>query len=131
MDEGIRQEQAAEAAASEAAEHAWDKPIEVDDVTLAFPADVMNTLMPPHDECEAALDAMPDRGEKWRDVQRTWFFNGLNTKTTFMLRDGIDGKLMMRHLGAIQGSFEPKHEHKEAAVAYLLSLWCEDVKDYK
>ena len=33
--------------------------------------------------------------------------------------DGIDAKKAMRHLATIQRSWSPKHEHKEAAVAFL------------
>lgn len=32
-----------------------------------------------------------------------------------------------RHISACLGSYEPKHEHKIAGVAYLLSLWFEPV----
>jgi hypothetical protein len=105
----------------------WAAPQVVDDVTLAFPANVVADLMPTREECEAALKAMPDRGRGWREFQRQWFFHGLDPKTTVNLREGIDGKTAFRHLSAIQGSFEPKHEHKEAAVAYLASRWFEDV----
>jgi hypothetical protein len=42
----------------------------------------------------------------------------------------VDGELAIRHLQVIQASFEPKHEHKEAAVAYLASLWFTDF-DYE
>jgi hypothetical protein len=107
----------------------FSQPQEVDDVLLAFPADVMH-LMPDPDDCEDALDALPrEEEEKWRSFQRKWFFNGLPENTKVDLKDGIDGDTAFRHLGAIQGSFQPKHEHKEAAVAYLASLWFEDV-DY-
>jgi hypothetical protein len=92
---------------------------------LAFPASVSH-LMPPRDECEAALDAMPDRGRGWREFQRRWFSNGLPDDTTVNLREGVDGNTAFRHLSAIQGSFEPKHQYKEAAVAYLASLWFEE-----
>ena len=109
----------------------WTKPTEVDDVTLAFPANALE-LMPPRDECEAALaDLSAKERKKWIDFQRTWFFNGLPKDVKFTLRDGIDGDKALRHLGMIQGSFAPKHEHKEAAVAYLASLWFKDVKDFK
>lgn len=79
--------------------------------------------MPPRDECETALNAMPDHGRDWIEFQRQWFYEGLPADTTMDLKDGIDGNAAFRHLSAIQGSFEPKHEHKEAAVAYLASLW--------
>jgi len=45
-----------------------------------------------------------------------------------MPNDGIDQNKALRHIKAILGSFEPKHEHKEAAAAYLLSLWFKSVK---
>ena len=106
----------------------WSKPIEVSDIDLAFPANV-DHLMPEHSFCTAELDALPDSGRFWIEFQRKWFFNGLPSTTTFNLRDGIDRSSAIRHLGAIQGSFQPKHEHKEAAVAYLASLWFESV-DY-
>ena len=79
---------------------------------------------------EAGLDALPPEDkEKWLAFQSRWFFRGLPETTSLDLKDGIDGKLAIRHLGAIQGSFAPKHEHKMAAVAYLASLWFNDV-DY-
>jgi len=44
----------------------------------------------------------------------------------FRVAEGVDGGLAIRHLQVIQASFEPKHEHKEAAVAYLASPWFTD-----
>jgi len=38
-------------------------------------------------------------------------------------KDGVDVKKAMRALKAALGSFEPKHEHKMAAVGYMLSQW--------
>jgi hypothetical protein len=108
----------------------FSKPMPVDDVTLAFPANALD-YMPPREVCEAHLEALPDQGQKWIDFQRTWFFSGLAETTKLHLREGIDGEEAMRHLKVIQGSFAPKHEHKEAAVAYLASLWFDDVKNYK
>src|SRR5437870_2890832 len=90
------------------------QPIAVDAVTLAFPADV-RALMP-------AYDAIPEEfkqtfGEnKWVRFQKDWFFHGLkDLKAT--PKPGIDPATAWRHLKAIQGSYQPKHEHKEAAVA--------------
>jgi hypothetical protein len=31
-------------------------------------------------------------------------------------------------LVAVPGSFEPKHEHKEAVAGVLMSMWCETPK---
>lgn len=100
----------------------WAAPQPVDDVLLAFPASVSH-LMPPREECESALEAMDDRGRRWIEFQQRWFHEGLDPSTSFEMRDGINPATALRHLAAIQGSFEPKHEHKEAAVAYLASRW--------
>ena len=106
----------------------FSKPTEMSDVEMAFPANALN-YMPSREECEAALEAMPDEQEKkWRDFQRHWFFRGLPETVEFDLADGIDGNTAFRHLGAIQGSYAPQHQHKEAAVAYLASLWFTDVR---
>ena len=105
------------------------KPQEISDVFMAFPADVSD-LMPSYEECVKELNALPhEEQEKWRKFQRTWFFNGLSQNVTVDLKDGIDGNMAFRHLQAIQGSFQPKHQHKEAAVAYLASLWFNDVSN--
>jgi hypothetical protein len=107
-------------------EERWAKPQVVDDVTIAFPAHVRE-LMPSREDCDAALDAMPDKGRKWRELQQRWFFQGLQG-AKFKAADGINTDEALRHLSVLQGSFEPKHEHKEAAVAYLMSRWFKDVK---
>lgn len=100
-------------------------PQDVDDVLLAFPAQVEH-LMPPRDECEAALAALPRRGMPWRRFQSDWLARGLPPSVRVRARPGVDLNTAFRHLAAIQGSYQPKHEHKEAAVAYLASLWFEE-----
>ena len=105
----------------------WTKPTEVSDLDIAFGANALD-YMPPRQECEDALKALGKRGQEWRDFQREWFFHGLPGETEFEPKDGIDPKAAFRHLRVIQGSFAPKHEHKEAAVAYLASLWLKKVK---
>lgn len=108
------------------------KPIKVSDVELAFPAHAERELMPPHEECVTGLDALPEsERKKWRDFQNTWFMRGLPATVTFDLKDGIDGETAFRHLQAIQGSYAPKHQHKQAAVAYLSSLWFHDVHNWE
>jgi hypothetical protein len=95
-------------------------PQDIDDVTLAFPASVRH-LMPPMAE-------IPDEfhmgsGNEWVEFQERWFFHGLGVDSKLYAKDGIDPETALRHLTAIQGSFEPKHQEKVAAVAYLASLW--------
>ena len=72
------------------------------------------------------MDDIPDEfkrfgGTPWNRWQEQWFYRGL--KEIPESKDGVDQEKAMRHLAAVQGSYEHKHEHKEAAVAYLASLW--------
>ena len=61
----------------------------------------------------------------------SWFFsgakgapNGLTIDgVTFTAKPGVDANKALRAIKAVLGSFEPKHEHKEAACAYMLSEW--------
>jgi hypothetical protein len=64
----------------------------------------------------------PDR-QKWERFQSDWFYCGLKSTDGLIPREGVDKAKAMRHLKTIQGSFEPSHEDKVAAVAYLASLW--------
>lgn len=96
----------------------WAEPQEVSDVLMAFPGDVMH-LMP-------AYEDVPTVDAKWSIFQSHWFLHGLSGDTAINYKDGIDPNKAMRHLACIQGSFEPKHEHKAAAVAYLASRWFND-----
>ena len=97
-------------------------PIPVDDATLAFPASVSN-LMPPMDEIPAEFKRHD--GTKWNCLFSDMFYRGLSD-ISLTPKDGIDPETAWRHISAISGSYEPKHQHKEAAVAYLLSQWFED-----
>jgi hypothetical protein len=91
-------------------------PVAVDGASMRF-GDVMKKLLPP-------MRDIPDKYEGrhvWTKWQNDWFFRGLGHYP--VARDGIDRAAAMRHLATIQRSFEPKHEHKEAAVAWLASQW--------
>jgi hypothetical protein len=98
-------------------------PQPVSPIQLAFPADV-TALIPPM--ADIPEDFRLNRGEakRWIRFQQKWFFQGLSAGDIGP-KDGVDLAAAMRHLKVIQGSWEPKHEHKEAAVAYLASLWLE------
>lgn len=93
------------------------QPQKISDVDLAFPATVSH-LMPKFEEIPTGY---PNE-TKWRQFQSDWFYAGIKAKG-IKVKEGIDRRDAFRHLQAIQGSFEPSHEHKEAAVAYLASLW--------
>lgn len=94
---------------------------EVSDLDLAFPADV-TLLMPRYDDIP---EEFRNGSSKWNRLFADWFFSGLE-KLDASPKDGVDVKKALRHIRAIMGSFQPSHEHKEAAVAFLLSEWLED-----
>ena len=105
----------------------FDQPHEVSDLQVVFPADLGNLL--------PAWDAIPEnfrthlgdaQSRPWKEFQARWFFKGFS-KSAVTPRDGVDLDKAIRHLKVIQGSYEPKHEHKEAAVAWLASRWFEAV----
>ena len=97
----------------------WNAPKEVDDITLAFPARVVGTYLPP-------ISEIPDefvRGKsEWCKIVSNLFFKGGSLPS---VKPGIDAAKAKRHLMTVLGSFEPKHEHKEAGAAWLMSMWYE------
>lgn len=99
-------------------------PIEVDNVLLAFPADVMR-LLPKWEDIPAEFKN-PNRPTKWNNLFNDWFYHGLKSLVR-KPKPGIDELKAIRHLSCIVGSYEPKHQHKEAGVAYLMSLWFDDI----
>lgn len=102
------------------------KPVKVSDVTLAFPAKVVGTLLPDWDDIPEDFqryDYTP-----WHRLVGKWFALGLKDNEIPEVKEEFDAEEVWRHLGACMRSFEPKHEHKEAGVAYLMSLWCKPIK---
>jgi hypothetical protein len=100
------------------------KPSDVDGLDCAFGGD-MQKLLPPY-------DSIPDEfkqwnGHKWVDIVDKWFYSGLPKETEIKPKSGVDPRKAMKHLQAIMVSFRPKHEHKTAGVAYLMSLWFDDI----
>lgn len=100
------------------------KPQPVSDPQLAFPAGIME-LLPPY--ADIPDDFKNDR-TPWNKIISRWFYSGLPKGTEFVPKPSIDKTTALRHLKAVMGSWEPKHEHKTAGCAYLLSLWFEEVK---
>lgn len=89
-------------------------------VDAAFPATVRH-LMPCPDDIPRQY---PRRGE-WEKFQADWFFKGLEG-CSLTARPGVDLSAALRHLQCIQGSYEPKHQDKAKAVAWLASLWLDE-----
>jgi anti-sigma factor ChrR (cupin superfamily) len=78
----------------------------------------VDEILPPMAAIPKEFHSMSNQWAKW---QADWFYSGL--KRLPVPKEGIDLNMAMGNLAAVQGSFEPKHEHKSAGVAYLASLW--------
>ena len=116
-------------------ESKWLVPMVIDPEITAFPIHIKH-LMPTYLEIpslfrdsRAGLGKQLDSPAKWIKFQRDWLEFGFDD-LRIAPKPGIDPKLALKHLATIQSSYEPKHEHKIAAVAYLASLWFLDV-EYK
>ena len=112
-------------------ESKWLYPMGVDKLTLAFPVNVKQ-YMPEYLEIPSEYRNLNNLNRsnlgvsKWLRFQSDWFSKGLGS-ISVAPKNGINAEMAIKHLAIIQQSYEPKHEHKMAAVAYLASLWFEDV----
>lgn len=98
------------------------RPVPMADIEAALPASVGH-LMPAQDDIPQEFWRGTGDARRWVQFQQDWFFRGFPRGTKFVAKPGVDLTLALRHLTAIQRSWEPKHEYKEAAVAFLASLW--------
>lgn len=100
----------------------YSQPTVVSDVQKAFPAD-LGALLPP-------LHVIPDEfkgnGGTWVRFAHRWFAHGFPERG-LVRREGVDAETAYRHLMTVMRSYEPKHEHKMAAIAWLASLWFSDI----
>lgn len=107
----------------------WDKPQDVDDLTLTFPAHVCGVLLPSRDELPELYQRDWHRSDNyWCNVACVWFYKGMGKNTVFDVNEGIDPNKALRHLQACLRSFEPSHEEKIGGVGYLMSLWFDSVE---
>ena len=103
---------------------AWKTPVEIDRITQVFPARIMH-LLPPYDEIPKEFKDWNSKSF-WNRFFNDMFFAGLKDDLKLMPKPGIDPAKAWTVIRTICASFEPKHEHKEAGVAYLMSLWFEE-----
>lgn len=81
-------------------------------------------------------ESIPDefkghRGTPFNEAVSAWFFRGAKRDGDALVVDGqrftpkagVDADKALAAIRAVLGSFEPKHEHKEAACAFMLSEW--------
>ena len=98
-------------------------PIETDEATRAFPAHVSD-MMP-------ALAYLKEAKREWTDIASHWFGRGLGPDVEFHPAAGIDPEAAFHHIACILHSYEPKHEHKIAAVAILMESWFTRIDNYE
>ena len=104
------------------------KPMDLDAVEVAFPANFRRLAPMYVDYYEANVpdEFRQHEGTRWNRIAAEWFFHGLKKDDQFDVKDGIDFAKAMAHLSALQRSWEPSHQVKEAIVAFLMSLWFTD-----
>ena len=61
-------------------------------------------------------------GTPWNKLVSAMFFSGVKG-LQFSPQPGVDADKAFRHIRALLASWEPKHEHKEAGVAFLMSQY--------
>lgn len=98
------------------------EPKEVSDVMLTFPANVCEEHLPPMSEIPGVFK------DHWGHptvtlVENLAYGNFRGAQVSFRPREGLDPETVWRHILACLRSFEPKHEHKIAGVAYLVDEW--------
>ena len=91
---------------------------EVSDIDAAFP---VNPPLPEWDD-------IPEEFKQWHNdfakIAAMLFYNGGKLSDHGLTPKGdLDEIKAIRAIRACLGSFEPKHEHKMAGVAYMLSEW--------
>lgn len=85
--------------------------------------------MPKYDTLPA--DFKRHNGNEYCKAVSAWFFRGAQAAphgieidgVVFKAKPGVSAGKALAAIKAVLGSFEPKHEHKEAACAFMLSEW--------
>lgn len=97
------------------------QPIKVTKAEMFLGGD-MKVLLPPMSEIPKEFH---NGNGKWNQLVSTWFFTGLEGYE-FSIKEGINMGEAIAHVKAIMGSMDPKHEHKEAGCAFLMSEFFND-----
>lgn len=104
-------------------------PVELTAVEKAFPAHVAH-LMPQQqhiaDSYRLESNVTPN---EWAQFASQWFAGKLPSDMGILPKEKINVRVAYEHLNAILRSYEPKHEHKLSAVAFLASKWFDAIVD--
>jgi hypothetical protein len=97
---------------------------EVTGIEMVFGAKIVH-LMPTYQDIPAEFKKAGST--KWERLADRWFARGLKGVELYT-KEGVDLVKALRHLSTIMNSYEPQHEHKIAAGAYLMSQWFDYVR---
>lgn len=105
-------------------------PTPVEDVFMAFPANVEGKYMPHEHEIRKVI---PKEYFQWDNdswhyrLFQEWFNAGVKGLKMYP-KEGINPEIAFRHIRAVMGSFQPKHEHKIAAVRWMFDNWFDKIE---
>ena len=105
---------------SNIAQNILDNYQDISDIEVAFGT---TKLLPKRSEVPEEFDFMG--GSKWNKLFTDMFFVGLED-LDLVPKEGVDPDAAFKCVRAHMGSWEPKHEDKEAGVAFMMSVLFED-----
>jgi hypothetical protein len=74
------------------------------------------------------MSAVPDGlGAYERVMSSLFFLGGQLADHGLTIKAGLDRAQVMTAIRSLMCSFDPKHEHKTAVVAWALSEWCDGI----
>lgn len=95
---------------------------EVTGAQLVFSTSVEG-FIPPYEQLPQEFKSYGSKNVCWEIRLFTdWFYRGVKY-LVLVPREGVDKEKALRHVRYVMGSWEPKHEHKTAGVAFLLREW--------
>ena len=98
----------------------WAQPKETD-----LDTSKINEWIPPMEDIPEEFQRF--KGSAWNEHFQVFFYRGVKGLEIIPV-DGVDKAKAWAHIRVVMRSWEPKHEHKEAACAYLMSLWFKSIK---
>jgi len=101
------------------------EPQETTAADRAFPARFVRLMPDP----ATIPDRYWRRDHPWSGVTMRFITNSWTNSAQFAPRPGVDGERAFWHLYTLCGSYGPRHEHKEAAVALLAERWFVGIAD--
>lgn len=105
----------------------WQRPIQIDGVAVAFGVSNAVDYLPAWKELPEDFRHEKGAAKKWLHIVDDLFFYGAKDIRCTIKDATISQTDILRHIRMLLQSFELSHEHKTSGVAYLLSLWCDDI----